>query len=504
MDKDDSSHRLISNSFYLMADWFALTILSLVFWLVVGKTLPTSGYGIVATSLNISLLIAAFGLLGLPSAATNLISRFVKQKQIDKAKGIIKFSTKFALVISISSAVFMIALSNQIAVWLNLPVNAIWLSAVLIFGWAFWLLTNGFLQGMQNMRLIFRSNFLGAILRVAIPVTFFFISVTYVGHITAYLMSFIVTIALRYKTFAFIGGEKVEGRKILLGVAFPVFIASVMWLIFTNLPNVILNAVTSPDVTGLFAITLTLVAPITFIPMTLSQALFPITSGLSVTKNPRKRQSKLISLVVKFAAFITLPTIALLLVFSNQIILFFSQPQYLPAAQVLPVVAVSALFLGIGQILVSSVFAIGRIKMTRNITVAVALLFISSSAAMSYLFGLNGMAFSYLASMILLVLWSYVYLKQKITLSVDWRAIGKIFVGVAAFVAITYPTNMLIGITAVKIVSILVGALAYLAALAVIGYYTKDELKIAKYMSSRFRFLKPILEPAERYISKKV
>lgn len=504
MAKDDSSDRLISNSVYLMMDWITITVLSLILWLVVGKTLPTAGYGIVATSVNISLLIAAFSLLGLPSAVTNLISRFAKKNQWKKIKGLIKFSVKFSIIVNISAAVAITLLSPQLALVLNLPIEAIWMVALLIFGWTFWLLTNGFLQGFQNMRLIFKSNLVGHLFKVGLPITLALIGFGFLGPLLGFLIGFLVTIAMRYETFVVRGGTKIQGRKVLFGIAIPVFIASVMWLIFTNLPNVILNAIKSPDVTGIFAIALTVATPITFIPMTLSQALFPVTSGLSVTRNPAKRQSKLIALVVKYAAFITLPIIALLLVFSSQIILFFSQPQYLPATQLLPIVAVAALFLGIGQILVSSVFAIGKIKMTRNITIAVATIFLAISIPLTFLLSSFGMAIAYLLSMMVLILSSFLFLKRTIKFSIDWKSIGKIFIAVLIFVAITYPLNAILHTTILKIAVILLGIVAYFSALGFLRYYTMDEVKVVRYMMSRSASLKKFLRPLEKLLSKNV
>ena len=502
MKKDKSSVELISNSFYLMMDWVTITILSMIFWLVVGKTLPASGYGIVATTVNISLLIAAFALAGLPSAATNLISKYTKLRQFGKARGLIKFCLKFSIVVNIILAGIIILFSNEISAITNLPIESTWIISVMLFGWTFWLLSNGFLQGYQNMKMIFKSNLVGHIFKVTIPIVLFFMAFSFMGPLIAFVASLGITILIRYSVFNFSNAKKINGKKMMVTLAFPVFVASIMWLVFTNLPNVILNSLTSPDVTGIFALSLTLVTPIVFIPMTLSQALFPVTSRLSVAKHPEKRQSQLISLVIRYAAFVTLPLIALLFVFSNEIILFFSQAEYLSASGLLVIVAPAALMLGMSQILVSSIFAVGKPTVTRNITVIATLLFIGLSIPLTMMLSSTGMALAYLFSMIVLITSSFLYLRRHIGLRAGKKDLLKILIGTFVFVAITFPMNAIIASIGLKVALALFAGIVYLAVLIPLRYYSKDDIEILRYLTSKSKRLKKSFEPLDNILTK--
>lgn len=503
MAKDDSGSRLISNSAYLMTDWIVATVLSFLFWLIASRLLPISGFGIAATTVNTALLIAAFGMVGVNAVVTNLIPIYMKKKLIEKVKGITRFSLKFVLVVNMASSLVVAAFSPQIASLLNLPVEGIWMVSIMIFGWGFWFLTNGLFQGMQNMRLIFRSNLVGQIIKVTMPLALFFIGLEFLSPIIAFTISLLATVLIRLPFLPFGKGAPVNGKEIIIKLGLPIFIASVMWLVFTNLPNVILNSIKSPDVTGIFALALTLVTPIVFIPMTLSTALFPVTSGLSATLNPQKRQSKLISLVVKFAAFITIPAIAVLLVFSDQIILLFSgKAENLFASQILPIIAPAALLLGIGQILVSSIFAIGKPKVTRNITIITTLIFIGLSIPATFLFSSMGMSVIYLISMVFLTLTSFFYLRKEINLNIDWVPVFKIFVATFLLAGIILPLNSLFESAALKIVSIVAGLLVYLLFLVPIRYYSKDDLKILRFLSSRLKFLNGTISSLEKFLSR--
>lgn len=502
--KDDSSARLISNSFYLMLDWGMSTVLSLLFWLIVSRTFTVPDYGIVSTSVNTSLVIAAFSLLGVNAVVVRLIPRYMKSGQIGKVNGLVKFCIKFALVSNIAVAAFIALFSAQISQVLKLPVESVLMISVLVLGYGMWYLSNGIFQGMQNMRLLFGSNMVGQVLKLALPLALFSIVAGFMGPLVAFVVSLFVPFMIRLPFFPRGKGDGVNAREIIVGMGLPVLVSSIMWLIFTNIPNVIVNSVTADKVsTGIFALALTLVVPIVFIPMTLSQALTPINSGLSATANPKKRQGKLISLTVKFTAFLTVPLVALLLVFSSQIILFFSHKvQNLPASDLLFLLAPGALLVGIGQILSSSIFAIGDIKGTRNVTLTSTAVFFALGIAGTYYLSSLGMAVAYLASAALLVAMSYLYLRRDIGLRFDFASLGKIVAASAAFVAVTLPLNAAVESNLARAGVVVLGGAVYLSALALLRYYSGDEVKIVRHLSERSSVLSKLLSPVERVLSK--
>jgi len=501
---DDSSTRLINNSFYLMLDWGISTVLSLVFWLIVSRTFAVSDYGIVSTSVNTSLVIAAFSLLGVNAVVVRLIPRYMKSGQLEKVNGLVKFCIKFALVSNIAIASLIALFSAQISHVLKLPVESVLMISVLVLGFGMWYLSNGIFQGMQNMRLLFVSNMVGQVLKLTLPLALFSIAAGFMGPLVAFAVSLFVPFMLRVPFLPRGRGSGVDARQVIMGMGLPVLVSSIMWLIFTNIPNVIVNSITADKVTtGIFALALTLVVPIVFIPMTLSQALTPINSGLSATSNPKKRQGKLISLTVKFTAFLTMPLVALLLVFSSQIILFFSHKvQNLPASDLLLLLAPGALLVGIGQILSSSVFAIGNIKGTRNVTLTSTAVFSVLGVVGTYYLSSFGMAVAYLVSAVLLVSMSYLYLRRDIGLRLEFRPLAKIVLASVAFATVTLPLNAITDSNLVKLGVALLGGFVYLSALALMRYYSGDELKIVRHISKRSMLISRLLSPLERFLEK--
>jgi len=430
----------------------------------------------------------------------------MKSGRMDKVNGIVRFAMKFAFMSNLVVAGLIFLLAPQMSDVLNLPVESVWAISLLVFGWGFFYMTNGIFQGLQNMRLLFGSNLIGQVLKLALPFVLFAVIAGFMGPMIAFVVSLFVPVIIRSFFLPRGPGSKVSGREMVIGIGLPVLVTSIMWIIFTNTPNIIVNSVTGDQaVTGVFAIAMTLIVPIVFIPMTLSQALTPINSGLSATSNPKKRQGQLISQVIRFTSFLTVPLVALLLVFSSQIILFFShKAENLPASDLLLFLAPGALLVGIGQILVSSIFAVGDIKATRNITVLSVAIFFAVGIYATSVLSSFGMAIGYLLSALVLVFMSYLYLRKYVGLRVDLAPIMKVVLAAMVFAAVAMPLNAAVQSNLLKFGAVLVAMAAYLISLGLMRYYTKDDLKIVRHLSSRSKTMSRVLRPVEALLEKAV
>ena len=496
-----NNSKLINNSFYSMADFLIVTSLSFIFWLIVGKTLSVENFGIIATSINISLLISAVALIGLPNATTSLISKYLHKRNTKKIKGLIKFSFKFSFLVNSLISLSILIFSDKISTFTNLPIEAIWITSLLIFGWTFWLLTTGILQGFERMKTIYKSNLIGNIIKISFTLILFLIFSNFIGPLIALLISLIVTIFMRYNIFHLRNSYKIDIKYIFKKYSLPLFLPSIIWLIFLNLPNIILNSLTTNFITGLFALSLTIATPILFIPMTLNQALFPIISRLSVQKNTDKIKSKLITSVIRYSIFISFPIISLLIIFSNEIILIFSQLEYLQSSELFILVIPATFLLGIGQIFILSIFSLGKRKAVINITIISILLFVVFSIPATIFLSGFGMGLVYLFSMLFLVLTSYFYIKNKIKLKIQYKSILKIFTASFIFIIIILPLNNLFDSLFVKIFLVISGILIYLVVLKLINYYTKEDLKVLKYLGSKSNILNKILKSLMNILS---
>lgn len=484
--------RLIGNSAFLLVDWGAITGMSLLFWLIIGKTLPNEVYGIVATSLNIMVILSGVALLGLQTSVVKLISEFKRKNQIGKIKNLVRFTIKVGLSVSAAFSATLGGLSPILSPILNLPVDVIIMVAVGIFAFSVWGITTAVMYGLQSMKRILKTNFVGNLSKVLITLFAVLIGLSYFGPLAALIIS-VVVIALLRIDILLLGIKDVRSKasssrlnyKSIFTYSLSAFVASMAIVGFANTPNIILNALTSPAVTSLFAISLTITSPIFSIPSVLNAALFPITSGLSAEKGGRVRQRMLINMVVKYTSFLTLPIIAILLTFSGTIILFFSSSEFLPALEILPTVGVAAFLFGLGGMLNMSIYAIRKPVVSRNITILTLVVFLALSIPLSISLSAFGMAVAYLASISIFCVASFVYLRKFLGFSIDWKSILKILVAVAVFSAIVFGIDRFLSHEVLKFVAVLLALVVYLLLLIPMKFYKKEDVKILEFLSKK-------------------
>lgn len=502
--------RLIGNSAFLMMDWIAITVLSLSYWLVIGKTLPPDTYGITATAINIMLIVSGISLLGLHTTMTKLISEFKEARQEVKVRNLVRFCTKWGLIFSAVTGAALAIGAQFFSPILNLPVDAVIVTGIGIFLFSVWSITNAVLYGLQNMKRIMFTDLFGNIIKVAVTVGLIFVGFSYFGPLVGLLISIASIIVMRFDILLLArksNGNQKSARldqKSIFKYSLAALVASVAMIGFANTPNIILNALTDPFTTGLFAITLTITSPIFSIPGVLNTALFPITSGLSGERGGRARQRIFINMVVKYASLIIVPLIAILVLFSGTIILFFSSGDFLPAVSILPIVGIAAFFYGIGNILNSSIYAARKPVASRNIIILTMVVFLSLSIPLSLTMSATGMAIAYLVSVTIFCIASGVYLRNFMGLRIDVKSIGKIFVATAIFSAVIFGIDKIVDSTILKFVAVVLGLFMYLIILIPLRYYKKEDLRILDTLQRRMPVGKSVLRRIYKIIERSV
>jgi O-antigen/teichoic acid export membrane protein len=502
--------RLIGYSAFLLLDWLAITVLSLIYWLIIGKTLPPDIYGITATAINIILILSSITLLGLHTTLIKLISEFRESNQNGKIRNIIRFSMKWSLGFSVVTAGILIIGSKIFSPLLNLPVEIVIISGVGVFLLSLLTITNSILYGMQNMKRLMKTNFIGNLIKVIVTLILILSGFIILGPLIGLLISIISIIFLRIdflllakKTRESIKAPRLDYKSIFK-YSLSGLIAAVAMMGFSNTPNIILNVLTDPFNTGLFAITLTITSPILSIPGVLNSALFPITSGLSIRKGGRITQRSLINTVVKYASLIIMPLIAILMLFSGTIILFFSSGTFLSAVQFLPIVGVAAFFFGIGNILNTSIYAARKPVASRNIIIVTMLVFLAISIPLSIMMSALGMAIAYLISMAIFCFSNVAYLKKFMNLNIDVKSILKIFVATLVFSGVAFGIDLIIENIILKLIMVVLSLALYMLVLIPLKFYQKEDLKILENLSRRSPFLRNFFHGLHSFLEKHV
>jgi len=500
------SRKLISNTLYLFLDWFILTLMGFLYWFIAGKTLLPEEYGIIATSTNLAMVLSGISLLGLNVSVMKLLPEYLSRKQNKKIVSLIRFSLKIIISTNLVIVLILVLFSNSIAFILKVSTEVVWISAAILLVLSFSSQFGSIIYGFQEMRKFFTSDFPGQLTKVIVSALLIFLGFRYFGSLIGFLLGFLLITLIRFKLsyphFSISVKNAITKREIMFNYAFPAFTSFLVWTLFLNGQYVLLTILKNPEVTGIFTIAMVLTSIIATFPSILNSALFPIISFLSVNKNSERRQSYLIQLVFRYGLFLALPIAAFLVIFSKPVILIFSRAEYLGASELFPILVVGSLIYGLGSIFLSSLYAIGKTKINRNIVILTTLTFLLLAIPLASILSGLGMALAYTLSVTLLAILSFLYirkfLKVELPLKDAVKCVTAVFISILfLYVTTGFTTGLLVGIPLA-----IIAGLIYLEVLILLKFYIKEDIRILEVFASKSPLFKKQISFLAKFLSK--
>jgi O-antigen/teichoic acid export membrane protein len=442
-------------------------------------------------------------LVGIGTTLKKIIPEFVQRKKKKRIENLIAFGIYSVFIASLIFSLMLIGFSKMSPHILKLTPDVLNLIVFAIIVNSFSDILSAIYYGYQDMRMIFFSTCAGNILMILLTLLSIYLGLDYYGVILAFISSFLVMSIIRFKWKYLKSPRDIQfDRKIIFEYTIPTFLVVVFLAIFNNTHFIILSSLKNADITGLFAVTMKISSMVTLVPSIFSGAAMPITSGLSVSKNAKSRQSFVIKSMFRYSSFIIFPLALFMIVFSKYIILFFSTTEFLEATSILPIMAVGGTILGLGTLFVSSLYAIGNPRRYRDTYLISTVVYLVSSLILTYYYSAMGMAISYLFSAIIFFLLSFYFINEKLDISISVDVIGKIFGGLAAaFLFLFLMKPIIPNIWIAGIFSGLSG-LIYLLVLLKLKFFRKEDLNIIDYMIERIPIFKKEMEILKEMFSK--
>lgn len=497
--------KAISNTFYLTLDWFFVNLFSFLYSYVIWVTLPPENYGIVITSVNLMLLLSLITLFGLSTTLPKLIPEYMKNKQYKKLKTLFKLSFKIVLTSNLIILPILLIFTPYLASILKTTQGVIWLIIAGTAGLSFFRFTGVIVYAYQDMKLLFKTNFIGNFVKLLVSSILIFFSFRHFGPIIGVISGFTLIGLLRIKTswFHFKPENSSNNKKIIFQYIFPAFIGVLAFIVFNNIHYVILTVLRDPEVTGIFSMAMIMTTPIMLIPNILNQAIFPIISQLCAVKGAKKKQAYLINIVLRYMLLFSLPFAILLIIFFEPAILFLKiKLEYLPSIEYLPTLSLASIIFGCGNIYLSSLYAIGKPKINRNITVLTAILFLVSSILLTHFFSAHGLSFSYLFSVSILFLLSFLFTKKYLSIQFRWSEISKIVFSSSILFLLIYIFDMVFHGFLVKIIFAIFSLLIYFLIFVPLKFYKKEDIQILQFFAERSpKKIKQIIIKLSRFLS---
>lgn len=502
------TRKLLSNSVYLFLDLFLANLLSIVYWFMVGRFLLPEQMGIVATATNLAILLSLISLLGLPGTVQKLIPEYIEKKEYGKIIGLARFSFKMIIASNFAIILILLLFSTTISNVIKLPSSVLILTAVTLFLTSLSTFFGAIRVGFQDMKIFFKADLLGTVANVFLT-SFLLImnfgnpNSLYLGPLIGVLIGFIIIDIMKFSKSYFFGStDRTNNKNIFANYALPAFIVSVTGIIFSNFPIILLATLQNQEATGLYAISLLVTSLISIIPSILSQALFPITSLLSVG-NRSEKQSYLLSLIFRYSVFIILPMAIFLVFFAKPLMLLFGT-EYLVASSLFPPLALAAVFMSMSQIFLSNIYALGRTKLHRDIWLVSSAVFLILTSVLITLYSSEGLALAYLLSSAITLLLSYYFVKKIIKLKIQPRSLIKIVLSSLIFFSFLFVADISQFDLAIKILFVLVGGIFYLLVLVPLKFYRKEDVQLLDFIAKRLPVFKKIISNLSRFLSKHI
>jgi O-antigen/teichoic acid export membrane protein len=496
--------KLFSNAFYLFLDIFFVNLFSLLYTLTIWKFLPPKDYGIIATVTNLSLLFATFSCVGFTTANPKLISEYFKKRQFKKISALIKFSFSVSLVLSIAFSLTIFFIYSLFPNIFNLSSDAILMVCILICLIVIHGLLASLLHGLQNMRKYFLTDFAGYGTKAFLTFLFLSFGFGYIGALISLALCYFIIILLRFEKEWFSLAGEIDKKFVFYNYALSAFFIIIFSLFINNSQYVILNFLKGPEITGIFGTALTISFVITLIPNILSASLFPIISELSAEKRKKSKQSYLTNVVVRYILLFSLPAILFFLIFSREIVLFFSGKEYLASAPFLYLVVPASFLFGFGNFLLTCLYGIRKTALTRNISLSFTFIFLISTLPLTYFFSAWGLSVVYFVNMLFYFSVTFIFVKKFLKVKGIAKSFIKILFASAIFGILLFSSEIFALKLYLKILILLIAGLFYFILLIPLRFYQHEEVRILNYLGKRAPVFKNIFFSLANFLSKYV
>jgi stage V sporulation protein B len=421
--------KMASNTFYIFLNSLSFTCLSILYFIIAGKLLTPSEYGVANSIIQFAGLVTAFSTIGMTNAALKLVSEYKETRKIKKLHSCVKYCLKFLLLINVpislliffSSPILATYIFNNQALILPFSVSSfitIALTLSSFFG--------SVIYGLGKVKIYFLTDFLANLTKVvfAIPLILL-LKLGFWGPILGYFFGLTFSGIIRFKKIEIKDKGKPD-KNAVWQYSLPALVTAVFGTILTATPVLILSSFSSTSEAGIFSLTNALASLLLFIPNIVYTASFPIFSGLHGKKDHSKIEM-VINTIFKYTLMISIPLSLVFMTFPQFLIRLVAKPAYLSGTSTLSVLGMVGLFWGLGNILVNSLYALGKPKITRNIMIVTSLIYLVISIPLSILYASLGMATAYFVAISFLFFISLFFTRKFYSLKLDYKYLLKIF-----------------------------------------------------------------------------
>ena len=507
-------------AFFLFSGSTLATVIMAVAAIVVGRLLGPDLYGQYNLVITVPSLVLLFTDLGISTGITKFAASLHNEGNDSRAFSIIRVGFWFKFLVGVLATVLSVVFAGYLALVINRPDYAFYVqiaSLSIVFQVVFGTVNSAFvgLDRSEYNALITNVQALAkTVLQVSIVLVSFSLSGVLFGYVGGFAVASIVgAFVLFYRLLRPVRGSgnarpdpngESFGRmlSVLARYGMPLYLSGLLGGFIPLYQKVVLGFFSSNVDIGSYSASANFVALLAVIPASITTALLPAFSKLDSSSAPNVVNA-FFKRANKYTCLLIVPTAALLLLFSNQVVGIAYGSAYSSAGLFLAFSVLVYFLAAIGSLSLTSFFnGLGKTRLTLGVALVNLLVVIVLSPVLANAYGVVGVVLASLAGGIVSTLVAaYIGVRR---LKVQFEAGPTVKIYLAGFLAGLLPLLLLHFMWARYVEVLIAGAVLYLIVyvtlVPLIRIVDERELAALERMTSKIRGLKVAAKPVVKYM----
>src|SRR5467141_448640 len=419
---------------YLLLQGIVINIMGVFYFVFATRLLPTvADFGRISTVNIFAVLVVSVGSLGLPTAATRFIAKYVASEQEGQARIVYQKVLRFGIGLSILSLSSVVLGSHVLSqLFLGSPDFGFLfqLAGLDVFFQLLALFPLGALQGVYRFREVAAINIASNVLQFAGAVYLLTIGLGLTGIMMGWIigdaLGTLLSLTAASRHFPMVGSGSLQDRGKISRFAVPVYGSTLITFASTYVDRFLVLFFAGASALGIYSPVLIIVGVLGLVSTGITGALLPQLTDLHARKGDiGLRDAARIS--SRYFFILYLPFAIGLAVTAGPTIRLFAGERYGAGALPLAILPIGIVPTSASIVIGSSLLAVGNTRVLISAS-ALGILADIAFAPLIFLFGVTGAALSRVALMTASLGCSWIILERKYPRSVDLAAFCKVLV----------------------------------------------------------------------------
>lgn len=510
------------SGFFMFSGSALSTVIMAVAAIAVGRLLGPDLYGQYNLVITVPSLVMLFTDLGIMTGVTKFAASLRHEGNDSQARSIIRFGFWLTVLVNLAAMVLSVMLAGYLALVINRPDYVFYVqiaSLSIIFQTVFGTVNAAFVGFDKSEYNALTSNVLAiakTVLQVSFMLASFGLAGVLVGYVGGYVVASIAGVSLLFfRLLKPVRGNanrqgELDGKgyrhnlSLLARYGMPLYLSGLLVGLIPLYKKVVLGFFTSNVDVGSYSVSTNFILLLSVIPVSITTALLPAFSKLDSASTPDVLNA-FFRRANKYTCLLIVPTAALLLIFSNQVVRLVYGSAYSSAGPILAFSVLVYFLVGIGSLTLPSLFnGLGETRLTLWVALVNLLVVAGLSPVLASMYGVVGVVLASLAGGMASALFA-AYLGVH-RFRAEFEAGPTVRIYLAGFLASLLPLLLLHFLGAHYIEVLIIGAVLYLIVYAtlmpLIKIIDKRELAALEKMTGKIRVLNVAAKPVLRYMQK--